>query len=280
MSFVFWCLIIMGGLGAVFGLCLALASRFFHVETDPRIEEIAEALPGINCGACGQAGCDAYAESVANGAEPDLCIPGGMETALAVAHIMGLKLESERQAVRALVHCQGGTDRCGQRFHYDGIADCNAAQLIQGGPKQCEYGCLGYGTCAAACPFGAITMGWDRVPLFDWNKCTGCGTCVRTCPRNLIETLPRTIMHYVACSSQDRGKAVKGVCQVGCIACWLCVKASGDGQVEKDNNLPRLTYPEGTDYSAAAEKCPMSCFVKVEPPFVSVRQPVPSELAA
>ena len=280
MSFILWCLIIMGGLGVLFGLGLALASRFFHVKTDPRIEEIAEALPSINCGACGYAGCDAYAGAVAQGAAPDLCVPGGGETALAVAHIMGLTLESERQAVRVVVHCQGGTDRCGPRFHYDGIEDCKAAHLIQGGPKKCEYGCLGYGTCAAVCPFGAITTGWDRVPVIDWRKCTGCGTCARACPRNLIETLPNTISHYVACSSQDRGKAVKNACKVGCIACWACIKVSPEDHIEKNGNLARLTYPDGADYSAAMEKCPMNCFVKISPPLVSARPALAKELVA
>ena len=271
MGFLMWCLIIMGGLGIAFGLGLALASRFFSVKADPRIERIAEALPGINCGACGYAGCDAYAEAVAGGEAPDMCVPGGLDTALSVAHIMGQKLESEPQTVRAVVHCQGGTDRCGSRFQYDGIADCKAAGLIQGGAKMCEYGCLGYGTCAEACPFGAIAMGWDRIPVVDWNKCTGCGTCVRACPRDLIETLPHTIATYVACSSQDRGKSVKATCAVGCIACWICVKVSGENHIEKNGNLPRLLYPQDADYAAAMEKCPMNCFVQVVPPFVSER---------
>jgi len=274
------CAIIMGVLGIAFGIGLALASRFFRVDTDPRIEEIAEALPGINCGACGSAGCDGYAEGVAKGAAPDLCVPGGPDTAMAVAHIMGLKLETERQAVRAVVHCQGGSDLCGQRCEYNGIEDCRAAHLVQAGSKMCDYGCLGYGTCASACPFGAILMGPDRIPVIDWDKCTGCGTCVKACPRGLIETLPASIPVFVACSSQDRGKSVKQSCKVGCIACWICLKKSPEGAVEKNGNLPRLTYPEGVDYAEAMDKCPMNCFVKVEPPSVAKREPVASEASA
>ena len=266
MGFVIWCLAIMGGLGALFGVGLAVAGRFFHVKTDPRIERIADALPGINCGACGLAGCDAYAEGIVKGAELNLCIPGGHETALAVAHIMGLTLEDERLPVRAVVHCQGGTDRCGARYEYDGIADCTAADLLQAGPKKCDYGCLGYGNCAKACPFGAITMNEQRIPVVDWNICTGCGTCVRACARDLIETLPMTIGHYVACSSRDKGKAVKQTCSVGCITCWICVKQSPPDSIEKNGNLPRLAYPPEVDYTLAAEKCPMNCFVAVQPP--------------
>jgi len=263
MSWVLWCLAVMGALGAIFGVSLAVVSRFFRVTVDPRIEQLADALPGINCGACGCAGCEGYAEAVSKGAAPNLCIPGGHDTALKVAHIMGMTLEDERLPARAVVHCQGGTDRCAERYVYDGIADCTAANLLQHGPKKCDYGCLGYGNCARACPFGAITMDETRIPRVDWSRCTGCGTCVRTCPRGLIETLPVSIGHYIACSSQNRGKAVKKACTVGCIACWVCVKSAPEGHVEKQGNLPRLTYPDDADYAAAMEKCPMNCFVQV-----------------
>jgi len=270
-NLVLWSLGIMTALGVLFGVCLAIAGRFFRVETDERIETVARALPGINCGACGYAGCDAYAEAVVQGAPPNLCIPGGRETAENVAHIMGRQLDVESREVRAVIHCQGGTDRCGARYDYEGIPSCAAADLLQNGPKKCDYGCLGFGDCADACPFGAISMRADRIPVVDWDKCTGCGTCVGACPRNLIETLPTTVRHVLACSSQGKGKAVKQACSVGCIACWLCVKVSPEGSIEKDGNLPRLIYTDGADYAPAMEKCPMNCFVQVEPPCVVAR---------
>lgn len=270
LSLVTMALILMGVLGALLGLGLAIASRFFHVETDSRVEAVNAALPGINCGACGFPGCEGYAKAVVAGqAAPNLCVPGGHKTSLAVAHIMGMTLADESLAKRAVVHCQGGTDKCDTRYEYAGIADCRAAHLVQAGPKKCEYGCLGFGTCAEACPFGAIAMGEDRIPVVDWNKCTGCGACVRACPRNLCEVLPINIPHYVACSSQDKGKAVKDACSVGCISCWICVKVSPEGSIEKNNNLPRLTYPEGVSYDAAMQKCPPKCYLKVTPPSVT-----------
>jgi electron transport complex protein RnfB len=273
MALVIACLAIMAVLGGLFGIGLAIAGRVFHVETDPRVEEVTAALPGVNCGACGYAGCEGYAAGVVNdGAKPNLCAPGGPETARRVAHIMGMEMDGEMQAVRAVVHCQGGCDRSAQRFEYNGIPDCGAAHTVQAGPKACEYGCLGFGTCATACPFDAIVMGTDKMPVVDWDKCTGCGACVRACPRRLIETLPNTIPHYVACSSQDKGKAVKDVCKVGCISCWICVKFSPEGSIEKNKDLPRLTYIAGADYAAAMEKCPMHCFVKVELPLVGERK--------
>jgi len=44
--------LVIGAMGLLFGLLLAIASKVFAVETDPRVEQITEALPGANCGAC------------------------------------------------------------------------------------------------------------------------------------------------------------------------------------------------------------------------------------
>lgn len=273
MALIIASLAIMAALGALFGIGLALAGRAFRVETDSRVEQVLAALPHIDCGACGFPGCAGYAAAVVNdGVATNLCLPGGVETARKVAHIMGVEEAEEVQPVRSLVHCQGGCDRSPVRFEYTGIPTCRAAHGVQTGPKACEFGCLGFGDCAAACPFAAITMGADRIPVVDWDKCTGCGACVRACPRHLLETLPTTIPHYVACSNQDKGKVVKDVCKVGCIACWICVRVSPEGAIEKNGNLPRLTYPDGVDYTAAMEKCPMHCYLKVEPPMVSARR--------
>lgn len=55
---------VLGGLGALFGLALAVANRVFYVETDSRLEPLMQALPGANCGGCGFSGCGAYAQAV------------------------------------------------------------------------------------------------------------------------------------------------------------------------------------------------------------------------
>lgn len=81
-----------GGLGLVFGLVLAAASKIFYVETDPRLDELNACLPGANCGGCGFAGCSAYAEAVFKGEAPiGKCASGGNECAKAMAAIMGVE---------------------------------------------------------------------------------------------------------------------------------------------------------------------------------------------
>ena len=60
------CLII----AVVLGLILAVASKFLKVEQDERIDQVVAMLPGYNCGACGKAGCAAFAEALVTGEAP------------------------------------------------------------------------------------------------------------------------------------------------------------------------------------------------------------------
>ncbi len=252
----------MGVLGIAFGVGLAVASKRFHVDTDPRIEEVYEALPGVDCGACGYPGCSGYAEAVVlKGADVALCVPGGAETARGVAGVMGVEAAALREKNRAVVLCQGGWGVARREFDYAGIEDCRAALLVQGGPKACKFGCIGLGTCVSACPFDAITMGEAGLPVIDEERCTGCGVCVRACPVGVIRVLPSRHRVYFACSNPAaRGKAMKGLCAKGCIKCRLCVKATDSGAIEWGDGLPTIDYERWTDPDAAVAKCPMGCF--------------------
>lgn len=267
MSIIVSSVVILLMLGVVFGVGLAMASKRFAVQVDPKIEAIDGALPQLNCGACGCAGCLAYAEAIAGGGMSiSLCIPGGREVAEGLAEITGIELE-EIKPVRAYVHCQGGTCEAVDAFEYHGVSDCRAAALVQGGPKKCKYGCLGFGTCADVCPTNAITMTEDGLPVVDFARCTGCGLCVRACPRDIISVLPLGTTVYLGCSSPERGAAVKKICSVGCISCRICAKVTGSGAIvmEKEDALPKLSYQEDEDFEAAYAKCPMHCFVKATP---------------
>lgn len=62
-----YAVLVLGILGAIFGLVLAIASKVFEVKTDPRLPEIIEALPGANCGGCGFAGCSDCASNILAG---------------------------------------------------------------------------------------------------------------------------------------------------------------------------------------------------------------------
>ncbi len=257
-------------LGVLFGVGLVLAARAFQTDQDPRLQAVLDELPGINCGACGYAGCQQYGEAVLEGEDIKLCVPGGPDCAAVLASIMGLEAEEQgeqKARLRAVVHCQGGRDKCGERFEYVGVDDCQAADLISGGPKACSYGCLGEGSCAKACPFGAIVMNEERLPVIDPDKCTACGICVATCPRDIISLVPVEQKIFLGCSSHDRGRSVKDICAVGCTACTLCARKDPNEAIVMEENLPVLDYEKAKgDFSVAADVCPMSCFVVEQEP--------------
>ncbi len=277
---VLWAVGSMLVLGVLFGLGLVIAARKFSVEEDPRVGAVEDELPGINCGACGYAGCHAYAEAVVASEDVALCVPGGPEVARTLADLLGVELGAV-QKLRAVVHCQGGASRCGDRFDYAGEQDCRAAHITSGGPKACIYGCLGFGSCAAACPYDAIAMNEERLPVIDPDKCTACGICVRTCPRDLISLLPYRYNIYLGCSSHDRGKAVSGICPVGCIACRRCVKEDPHEAIEMVDDLPVLDQAKADgEFARAAEVCPMNCFVVEEPLQPEAATPAAKEAAA
>ncbi len=259
---VFWAVGSMLVLGTVFGLGLVFAARALGGQEDPLVEEIFHELPGINCGACGYQGCRQYAEAVAEGEDVDLCVPGGPDCSRALAEIMGVEA-AESVPMKAVVHCQGGSDNCGSnRFEYVGARDCRAAHITAGGPKDCVYGCLGFGSCATECPCDAIRMDEERrLPVIDPQACTGCGVCVRACPRDLISLVPKAYHIHLGCSNKDRGRGVKDICAVGCIACNLCVKKDPNEAITMVNNLPVLDYEKADgDFSVAMQVCPMNCY--------------------
>ncbi len=179
-------ILLMGGLGIVVGVVLAIASKVFYVWTDPRVEAISEALPGANCGGCGFPGCNANAEAIAMGkSSPSSCVAGGPDVAEEIAGIMGLKVEAREPDI-AKPGCTYGVQDADLKYSYVGMQDCRGAALLDGGSKVCPIGCLGLGTCVKACPFDALSMGPDNLPVVNLERCTGCGTCERICPKHII----------------------------------------------------------------------------------------------
>ncbi|RPI00417.1 MAG: RnfABCDGE type electron transport complex subunit B [Calditrichaeota bacterium] len=256
-------IIALGGMGLLFGAALAFAAKKFAVQIDPKVEQILNALPGVNCGACGRPGCAAYAEAVASGAlPPNKCAPGGADVIAVLSHIMGVDAVALDPKV-AVVQCQGGKAEAADKFIYTGLQDCTAAALIGGGPKGCSYGCLGFGSCVRACPFDAMYMNENGLPVVIEEKCTACNICVVTCPRGIMALIPRSQKIFLACVSLDKLKAVKSVCTVGCYACKICSspKVSPDGAIIQEGNLPEIKDINSPSLYTALEKCPTKSYV-------------------
>ena len=119
----------------------------------------------------------------------------GAEVAEAIAEIMGVKIEAKEPDI-ARPGCYFGVVAADTKYVYDGLDDCRAVALLGGGMKVCTIGCLGLGTCAKSCPFNAIVMGPEGLPVVIEDRCTGCGTCERVCPKHIINlsSVTRRIM--------------------------------------------------------------------------------------
>ncbi len=247
------------GLGC--GLLLAMAARFLAVREDERIEALTECLPGINCGACGMAGCGDYARAIIEDDAPvNLCKPGGEETLKAICAYLGIEAQAGEREV-ALVCCGGHNGLAKHQATYNGIADCIAAERIGGDGKACPFGCMGLGSCARICPVNAIEITEQRLAAVHPALCIGCGACVKACPRNLIGMVPESRKVHILCRSTDRGPVVRKYCEVGCIGCNRCVKAVGKKGITMDGALAVVDYTVPIEDVSVAETCPQSTIV-------------------
>jgi len=256
--------VLIGALGLVFGVVLAIAARFFSVEIDPKIEAIVAILPGANCGACGQPGCGGYAEAVvSSGVATNLCAPGGATVANQIAEILGTTAGETIKKV-AVIHCNsGGYNNTNIRYEYDGIKNCKAATMIAHGPNACVYGCVYQNDCIVACPFGAIRLDENGIKTIDYDLCSGCGSCAKVCPRKLIEIVPISNKVHVLCSSLDRGQISRNNCgaSTACIGCSLCVKTCTASAIKLENHLARIDYSLCTSCGDCVKKCPSKAIV-------------------
>ncbi len=256
-------LAVVGAVGLIAGILLALVSHFFHVEENETAKRLRECLPGINCGACGFKGCDDYAAAMAEGgAKPNLCIPGAEDVSVALSDILGVVAEKTEGMV-AFCHCNGNCEATSKKATYEGVRSCRAAAMLYGGPDACEYGCLGFGDCEDVCPADAICVR-DGIAHIDAGKCLGCGLCSTVCPKSIISMVPKqTKTTVVMCNNQNRGADAKRACQNACIGCKKCEKSCPAGAITVTGNLARIDYAKCDGCGVCAESCPTKCIKSV-----------------
>ncbi|MFH0838846.1 MAG: RnfABCDGE type electron transport complex subunit B [Candidatus Omnitrophota bacterium] len=245
-------------LGFLFGIGLAYAIKIFSMQVDPKIKEILSYLPGSNCGACGSAGCFALAEAISQGkAKPTACAPGGEKAHKDIAALLGVEVETKTKQV-ATVLCGGGK-KAAEQYIYQGVKTCTAANMLHGGQKLCPYACLGFGDCVKVCPFDALAMGPEELPIVNDQKCTSCGYCVKECPKHIIILMPLKSTVSVACFSRDKGPVVMKACKAGCIGCKQCEKACKFDAIHVTNNLAVIDFLKCTNCLACVAVCPTKC---------------------
>lgn len=254
---------VVGIVGIFIGLFLGVAGIKFRVEVDEKEEAVLSVLPGNNCGGCGFAGCAGLAAAIAKGeAEVNACPVGGDAVGKKIAEIMGVSAGSSVKKV-AYVHCKGDCDKANQDYDYYGVKDCRMLSFVpNGGPKSCNSGCLGFGTCAQVCPFDAIKVE-NGVAVVDKEKCKACGKCIDVCPKHLISLIPYEAKQVVACSSTDKGPVTMKACSVGCIGCGICVKACPKEAIKVENFHAIIDHEKCVGCGLCEQKCPKKAIVKL-----------------
>ena len=242
----------------VLGVLLGLFKKIFAVAVDPKVAQIRDALSGGNCGGCGYAGCDAFAAAVAAGEAPVTgCVAGGPATAEKLSQIMGVSGGGAERKV-AFLACRGSKECAGTKGEYTGLKTCRAASLAVGGTKLCASGCVGYGDCAAACPFGALSMGDDGLPHVDYKKCTGCGKCAKVCPKHLFALVPAERKGSVAACSchSDNKPQIRKNCTAGCFKCGMCARKCPAQCIDVSSGIPQIDYAKCTSCGECVKACP------------------------
>lgn len=255
----------MVALGGVLAFVIAIAVRRLYVYEDPRIEEVEEMLPSVNCGACGYAGCRAFAEAVVKGdAPPSKCTVNTAEANQGIAEHLGVDAGTQEKIVARLA-CAGGKHVAKMRARYEGMSSCTAAVVSGGGGKACAWGCLGLGDCEVSCTFDAIHMNEYGLPVVDVDKCTACNDCVVACPLDLFSLHPVSHKLWVACKNLEEGDRALDVCEVACNACERCAVDAPGGLIRMHNNLPVVDYTKNELATPMpTERCPTGAIVWLE----------------
>lgn len=260
-TIIIYAIVAMAVAGLVLSIILYFVAQKFKVTEDPRIDQVAEVLPGANCGGCGFAGCRALAEAIvkAGDMEGKACPVGGAPVMAKVGEIMGLAA-TETEPMVAVVRCNGGKCNTNQKVIYDGVTDCMSANQNFSSEGGCAFGCLGLGTCASVCKFDALHINPEtKLPEVDEDKCVACGACVKACPRKVIELRKKGKNNrrvFVSCVNKEKGAVAKKNCDVACIGCGKCEKECPFGAITIENNLSYIDFNKCKSCRKCVAVCP------------------------
>lgn len=259
-------ILIVVAIGLVAAAMLTIASKVFFVPVDETFATLRAELPGANCGACGYAGCDDYANAMAEDRSVSCskCPVGGPDVAAKLAEILGVEAGSGDRDV-AVVQCYGTNEATKKIMEYSGIQTCSAAKQFFGGLSACPYGCIGLGDCERVCEFDAIKV-IDGVAQVDREACVACGMCAKACPNSVIRISTEKNKVVVQCRSIAAGAQVRKVCSNGCIGCKMCEKACKFDAVHVEDNLAFIDPEKCKNCGACAKVCPTYAIVNMRKP--------------
>ena len=281
MNFISIAVIVLGSIALVSALILYVVSKKFAVQEDPRIGQVAELLPGANCGGCGFPGCGGMADALVKAADKGSleglnCPVGGSAIMGQVADLLGMAVANTEAKV-AVVRCNGTCELRPRIAEYDGLRTCNAMNACSTGETACGYGCLGCGDCVSACNFKAITINPETgLPVVDEELCTSCGACVKACPRHIIELRkkgPKGRRLWVSCVNKDKGAVAKKACSAACIGCGKCTKECKFEAIAVENNVAYIDWQKCKICRKCESVCPTGAIKSINFPVRKVETP-------
>lgn len=264
-------------IGATAAVILFFVAQKFKVFEDPKIDEVADKLPGANCGGCGFAGCRNFAEAIvkAGSMENLNCPVGGNALRAQIGDVLGLEVKETVPQV-AVLRCNGSMNHAPAKAKYDGPLTCQFVHGLFAGESGCPYGCLGLGDCVRSCKFDAMYM--DTVtglPVILEDQCVACGACVKACPRGIIELRnkgPKGKRIFVGCINKEKGAPAKRNCSVACIGCGKCVKICPHDAITLENNLAYIDFTKCKICRKCVTECPTEAILEINFP---ARKPKP-----
>ena len=264
-------------IGIASAVILYFVAQKFKVEEDPRIDTVESILPGANCGGCGKPGCRGFAEATVKATSLDglFCPVGGAETMTKVAVALGMEVTAQTPQI-AVVRCNGTCDHRQRTSQYDGYKSCAIEHSLYRGETDCTFGCLGCGDCVTACPFDAIHMDENGLPVVSEEKCVACGACVKACPRNIIELRNKGVKGrrvFVCCVNKDKGNIARKACTAACIGCGKCVKECPFEAITLENNLAYIDFRKCRLCRKCVSVCPTHAIHEVNFPPRKITEP-------
>ena len=264
-------------IGIASAVILYFVAQKFKVEEDPRIDTVESILPGANCGGCGKPGCRGFAEATVKATSLDglFCPVGGAETMTKVAVALGMEVTAQTPQI-AVVRCNGTCDHRQRTSQYDGYKSCAIEHSLYRGETDCTFGCLGCGDCVTACPFDAIHMDENGLPVVSEEKCVACGACVKACPRNIIELRNKGVKDrrvFVSCVNKDKGNIARKACTAACIGCGKCVKECPFEAITLENNLAYIDFRKCRLCRKCVSVCPTHAIHEVNFPPRKITEP-------
>lgn len=268
MSIITSSIIILGGIALASGIVLYFVSQKFYVKEDTRVAEVERLLPGVNCGACGKAGCHDFATACCKADATDFkqlhCTVGGNSVMKKIADVLGFTQEEKEETV-AVLRCQRTCQNAPSKFEYTGLKSCRLVSQISTSQSECPYGCVRLGDCVSVCKFGALKIDKEKgIPVVDEKKCVSCGACVEICPKKLFEIRPKGKdgkRVYVACRNQQKGAIARKNCSAACIGCMKCTKINPKIKVESNLSYIPTTVDAERYGQELAENCPTGAIV-------------------